>query len=568
MKIALAQINPTVGDFAGNSEKIRRRAEEARQHGADLAVFTELCLCGYPPRDLVEQPSFLQHNRTALEALAQSLPPIPTIVGFAGRSPAETGKLATNSAALLARSKVQFEQAKMLLPTYDVFDEARCFAPAAVQQAFAFGDTQIALTICEDCWNDKLFWETRLYERDPVEELVGQGSNLIINISASPFSAGKRRLRLQMVQALARRHRVPVVLVNQVGGNDSLIFDGSSVAVDAAGNVCAQAESFAEDLVFFDTETGAGDIHLQPNDGIEEIYQALLLGTRDYAHKCGFHKVIVGLSGGIDSSVVAALAVAALGAHSVIGAAMPGPYSSTASLEDAQRLSENLGIRLLTLPINDAFTSYRDTLKEAFKGTTPDTTEENIQARIRGNLLMALANKFHAIVLSTGNKSELAVGYCTLYGDLAGGLAIISDVPKMMVYDLGRYINRHKKIIPEACFTKAPSAELRPGQTDQDTLPPYDVLDKILTAYIEGGLTPEEIAQQHKLPLPLISEVVQRVAQSEYKRYQAPPGLKVTSKAFGLGRRLPIAQHYPQPTPAKPVPERTDTHVPAAGKTR
>jgi len=567
MKIALAQINPVVGDFAGNSEKIRWRAEEARQRGADLAVFTELCLCGYPPRDLVEQPSFLQHNREALEALAKSLPPIPTIVGFAGRSRAETGKPATNNAALLAEGKVQFEQAKMLLPTYDVFDEARCFAPAAAQQPLAFGTSNIALTICEDCWNDKLFWKNRLYERDPVEELVGQGSDLIINISASPFSAGKRRLRLQMVQALARRHRVPVVMVNQVGGNDSLIFDGSSVAVDAAGTVCAQAESFAEDLVFFDTETGEGDIHLQPDDGIEEIYQALLLGTRDYVRKCGFQKVIVGLSGGIDSSVVAALAVAALGAHSVIGVAMPGPYSSAASLEDAQRLSENLGIRLVTLSINDAFAAYRQTLKEAFKSTQPDATEENIQARIRGNLLMALANKFNAIVLSTGNKSELAVGYCTLYGDLAGGLAIISDVPKMMVYELGRYINRHKRIIPEVCFTKAPSAELRPGQTDQDTLPPYDILDKILTTYIEGGLTPTEIAEQHNLPLPLISEVVQRVAQSEYKRYQAPPGLKVTPKAFGLGRRLPVAQHYAPPALAPSLPQPQHTPLPPAGKT-
>jgi NAD+ synthetase len=551
MKIALAQINPTVGDFAGNSEKIRRRAEEARAGGADLAVFTELCLCGYPPRDLVEQPGFLEDNRVALEGLAASLPPIATIVGFVGRSPSATGKPATNSAALLAEGQVQFEQAKMLLPTYDVFDEARVFAPAREQQPLAFCGSQLALTICEDCWNDKFFWKKRLYERDPIEELTGQGSNLLINISASPFSAGKRRLRLEIVEALARRHRLPVILVNQVGGNDSLIFDGSSVALDATGKLCAQATSFAEDLVFFDTVTGEGDVHPQPNDGIEEIYQALLLGTRDYVHKCGFRKVVIGLSGGIDSSVVAALAVAALGSHSVTGVAMPGPYSSPGSLEHARRLSQRLDIRLVTLPINDTFAAYRSTLEETFRGQEEDATEENIQARIRGNLLMALANKFGALVLSTGNKSELAVGYCTLYGDLAGGLAVISDVPKTMVYDLARYINRHKEIIPQRSLTKPPSAELRPGQIDQDSLPPYDVLDRILTDHIEEGQSADEITRRHGFPPALVQDILDRIAQGEYKRHQAPPGLKVTTKSFGLGRRLPIAHHYTAPQPPK-----------------
>jgi NAD+ synthetase len=552
MKIALAQINPTVGDYQGNSEKIRARAEEARRRGAELAVFTELCLCGYPPRDLVEQPSFLDDNWRALEALASSLPPIPVIVGFVGRSPSEVGKVAMNCAALLADGKVQFQQAKMLLPTYDVFDEARQFLPAESQQVLSFCGSRVALTICEDCWNDKYFWTRRLYARDPVEELVGQGSDLMINISASPFSAGKRRLRQEMVEALARRHRIPVVMVNQVGGNDSLIFDGSSLAVDASGKVCAQAKSFEEDLVLFDTATGRGDLNPQPGDGPEEIYQALLLGTRDYVQKCGFKNVIVGLSGGIDSSLVAALAVAALGPENVLGVAMPGPYSSPDSLRDAQLLAQNLGIKLQNLPITEIFGAYRAALAEPFRGTAEDVAEENIQARIRGNLLMALANKLVGLVLSTGNKSELAVGYCTLYGDLAGGLAVISDVPKMMVYELARYINSHglagqegpREVIPAACFTKAPSAELRPGQTDQDTLPPYEVLDQILTAYIEEGQTPQAIADGNGFPLELVQEVVNRVVRSEYKRHQAPPGLKVTSKAFGLGRRLPIAQQY------------------------
>lgn len=547
MKIALVQTNPTVGDFPGNSEKIRAGAEEARRRGAHLAVFTELCLCGYPPRDLVEQPSFLDDNQRALAALASSLPPIPTMVGFVGRSPSEVGKVAMNCAALLAEGRVQFQQAKMLLPTYDVFDEARHFLPAASQQIFSFCGSSVALTICEDCWNDKYFWTRRLYERDPVEELAGQGSTLLINISASPFSAGKRRLREEMVQALARRYRTPVVMVNQVGGNDSLIFDGSSLAVDSTGKVCAQAKSFTEDLVLFDTTTGQGDIHPQPGDGPEEIYEALLLGTRDYVHKCGFRSAIVGLSGGIDSSVVAALAVAALGAENVHGVGMPGPYSSAESLRDARQLAQKLGIRFQVLEIGEVFTAYRAALAEPFRGVAEEVTEENLQARIRGNLLMALANKFGGLVLSTGNKSEMAVGYCTLYGDLAGGLAVISDVPKMMVYELARYINRDLELIPATCFTKPPSAELRPGQTDQDSLPPYEVLDRVLTAYIEEGQTPKAIADDNGLPLDLVQEVVARVVRSEYKRHQAPPGLKVTAKAFGLGRRLPIAQNYRRP---------------------
>jgi NAD+ synthase/NAD+ synthase (glutamine-hydrolysing) len=550
MKIALVQINPTVGDFAGNSAKIRACAQEARARGADLAVFTELCLCGYPPRDWVERPSFLDDNRRALDLLAGSLPPIPTIVGFVGRAQTDTGKPAANCAALLADGRVQFIQQKMLLPTYDVFDEARTFAPATEQKIFSFCSSKVALTICEDCWNDRTFWKHRLYARDPVEELVGQGSNLLLNISASPFSAGKRQLRLEMMQALARRHSIPAVLVNQVGGNDSLVFDGSSVAVDSAGNVCAQALSFEEDLVLFDTVTGAGDIHAQPDNGAEEIYDALILGIRDYVHKCGFQRAIVGLSGGIDSSVVAALAVAGLGKGNVLGVGMPGPYSSEGSLRDARALAEILGIEFLTLSINDVFAAYRAALAEPFRGLPAqagrpeDVTEENLQARIRGNLLMALSNKFGALVLSTGNKSELAVGYCTLYGDLAGGLAVISDVPKMMVYALAGWINRSREVIPAASIGKPPSAELRPNQTDQDSLPPYEVLDRIVKMYVEDLKSSEEIAGHCGLDPALVRDITDRINRSEFKRQQAAPGLKITAKAFGAGRMVPIAQRF------------------------
>ena len=544
MKIALIQMNFTVGDFSGNSAKIRARAEKARRRGAELAVFTELCVCGYPPRDWAENPKFLDDNRRAVDLLAASLPPIPTIVGFVGRANSETGKQATNRAALLAGGKVQFEQAKMLLPTYDVFDEARMFTPAAEQKVFAFGGAKLALNICEDCWNDRTFWKHRLYARDPVEEMAGQGADLMVNISASPFSAGKRRLRVEMLQATARRHKIPAVMVNQVGGNDSLVFDGSSVAVDAAGKVCAQAGSFEEDLVLFDTVTGEGDIHQQPGEGAEEIYLALRLGVRDYVHKCGFQQVIVGLSGGIDSSVVAALAVSALGAENVVGVGMPGPYSSEGSLRDARALAENLGIRFLTLGINDVFNAYRTALAEPFHGRAEDITEENLQARIRGNLLMALSNKYGMLLLSTGNKSELAVGYTTLYGDACGGLAVISDVPKTMVYQLAAHLNKDREIIPENTIRKAPSAELRPGQKDSDSLPPYEVLDAILAAYIEDNLTAQQIAEKTGFDRKLVVETLRKVDRNEYKRKQLPIGLKLTTKAFGFGRRWPIAQKY------------------------
>lgn len=545
MKIALAQFNPTVGDFAGNTARILEMTSAANQRGADLAVFSELCLCGYLPQDLLERPAFLERNRAELACLAKKIP-MPAIVGYAGEAQDSTGKPVSNTAALLAGGRIVFEQRKMLLPTYDVFDESRYFQPAKSQHIFPFCGSQLGITICEDIWNDKNFWANRLYERDPVTELVGQGATVVLNISASPYTIDKRSLRLEMLQSLARSHHRPVVYVNQVGGNDSLLFDGSSIALTAEGRVAAQARVFEEDLVFFDTVAGTGDIHPQPQDELEVAYLALVCGTRDYVRKCGFNRVLIGLSGGIDSAVVAAIAAAAVGPQNVLGVAMPGPYSSEGSLRDARQLAENLGIEFLVLSIGQVFDAYRASLQSAFQGRPEDVTEENIQARIRGNFLMALSNKFGSLVLSTGNKSEMAVGYCTLYGDMAGGLAVISDVPKTMVYELARLINRlnEREVIPRSTMTKAPSAELRPNQTDQDTLPPYDVLDRILKAYIEEVRSPQEIADHFGFSLDLVREVALRVDRNEYKRKQAPPGLKITSKAFSIGRPFPIAQKF------------------------
>lgn len=543
MRIALAQLNPTIGDFSGNRARIVETTRQAAARGADLVVFSELCLCGYPPLDLIERPDFLEHNLDALEQLASEVA-LPAVVGYVGHAENRTGKPVANCAALVAGGRVCFQQRKMLLPTYDVFDESRYFQPATRQLPLLFMGERLGITICEDIWNDKNFWAKPLYELDPVAELMGQGIGLILNISASPFQMGKRKLRLDMLQALARRYGRPVVYVNQVGGNDSLVFDGSSVAIGADGRVAALARAFQEDLVMFDSATGTGDIHPQPEDELELAYQALVCGTRDYVHKCGFRRVLVGLSGGIDSALVACIATAALGSENVTGVAMPGPYSSPGSIRDARRLAENLGIRLLTLPINDVFDSYLRALQPVFEGRSPDVTEENIQARIRGNFLMALSNKFGALLLTTGNKSELAVGYCTLYGDMAGGLAVISDVPKTMVYDLARWLNRGGEVIPAETLTKPPSAELRPNQTDQDTLPPYEVLDRILKAYIEDLLSPREIAERFGCPLELVRDIAYKVDHNEYKRQQAAPGLKITSKAFGIGRIFPIAHKY------------------------
>ncbi len=543
MKIALAQFNPTIGDFEGNSARILQLAGEAHSRGADLAVFSELCLCGYPPQDLVERPSFAERNQQELVRLARAIP-MPSLVGFVGDAMDNTGKPVANSAALIANGKILFEQRKMLLPTYDVFDESRYFQPAHTQHVFPFHQEQLGITICEDFWNDKSFWPQQLYDRDPVAEIAGKGSTLLLNISSSPYTIDKRSVRHDMLQTIAREHRVPVVYVNQVGGNDSLLFDGSSVAFMPGGKLAARAKSFEEDLVFFDTITGEGDIRPLVEDELQAAYSALVMGTRDYVRKCGFQKVVVGLSGGIDSALVASIATDALGKESVLGVGMPGPYSSEGSIRDAKKLAENLGIEFLLIPISQTFESYRRDLAAPFAGRPEDATEENLQARIRGNLLMALSNKFGSLVLSTGNKSEMAVGYCTLYGDMAGGLAVISDVPKTMVYKLSEFVNRKRELIPRATLLKPPSAELRPNQRDQDTLPEYDVLDRILKAYVEDMRSPEEIADHFDMSLELVRSVALRVDQNEYKRKQAPPGLKVTSKAFSVGRRFPLAQKF------------------------
>lgn len=541
MKIALAQFNPTIGDFEGNARRILELAREAKSGGADIAVFSELCVCGYPPQDLIERPSFLERNLKEVAQLAKSVA-LPSLVGYVGRAQDDTGKQVANCAAVIGDGRVLFEQRKMLLPTYDVFDESRYFQPAHTQYVFRLNDRNLGITVCEDIWNDKSFWKQRLYERDPVSELVGKGSEIILNISSSPYTLDKRELRHDMLRAAAIQHRVPVVYVNQVGGNDSLIFDGSSFAFMPDGRIAARAKSFDEDLVFFDSATGQGDIRCQPKGELEAAYRALVVGTRDYVRKCGFRKAVVGLSGGIDSALVVTIAVDALGPENVLGVSMPGPYSSEGSRTDAHRLAENLGIELFVLPIGDVFQSYRNLLAKPFAARTEDVTEENVQARIRGNLLMALSNKFNSLVLSTGNKSEMAVGYCTLYGDMAGGLAVISDVPKTMVYALADLVNASKEIIPREIIDKAPSAELRPNQTDQDTLPPYEVLDRVLKAYVEDLRSPEEIADDMGYSIDLVRAVARLVDGAEFKRKQAPPGLKVTSKAFSVGRRFPIAQ--------------------------
>jgi NAD+ synthetase len=543
MKIALAQFNPTVGDFAGNSAKILELTQLAQRRGADLAVFSELCLCGYLPLDLIERPQFIARNEKELACLAKRLP-IAAIVGYAGHANGSTGKAAANAAALLENGRIAFLQHKMLLPTYDVFDESRYFQPAHAQNTFSFHGQQLGITICEDIWNDKNFWSKQLYERDPVAELVGKGAALLINISGSPYTIDKRALRVDMLRSLAKTHGRPVIYVNQVGGNDSLVFDGGSMAILSDGRIAVQARSFDEDLVLFDTETGTGEVHPQPASELDVALQALICGTRDYVCKSGFRKVVVGLSGGIDSSVVAAIAVAALGRENVLGVSMPGPYSSEGSRTDARLLAENLGIEFLTLPISEVFDTYRAALSEPFSGRPENVAEENLQARIRGNFLMALSNKFGSMVLSTGNKSEMAVGYCTLYGDMAGGLALLSDVPKTMVYALAESINRERELIPLASIEKPPSAELRPNQRDQDSLPPYDVLDRILKAYIEDVHSPDDIAARSGYDPELVRSIAIRVDRNEYKRRQAPPGLKITSRAFGLGRPFPIVQKF------------------------
>jgi NAD+ synthase (glutamine-hydrolysing) len=580
VKIALAQINPTVGDFVGNTRKILEFAERAQGLGAELVMFPELAVCGYWPADLLEKRSFVDQASGTLKTIcawtAEAGRPailcgaVMWVDGGSGGVAVE-GKHVRNVAVLMERGEVTVVQQKMLLPFYDVFDEQRYFEPATGQKLAVVqtrdGASPVAISICEDAWNDKGFWPRRWYAVDPIERLMEEwarveygGPRVILNISASPYWQGKREVRREMLGALARRHGAFVAMVNQVGGNDSLIFDGSSLAVGPDGEVIAQAASFAEDLVLFDTgkrEEGRGkrdDRALEdqaprdqasedqaPEDEVKAIWDGLVLGTRDYVRKCGFSKALIGLSGGIDSAVVAAIAVEALGAENVTGVGMPSEFSSEGSKDDARELAERLGIRFEMLAIHRAFEAVMGTLAPMFAETGFGLAEENVQPRLRGVLLMALSNKFGALVLTTGNKSEMSVGYCTLYGDMVGALAVIGDVMKLRVYELARYANREREVIPEATITKAPSAELRPDQKDTDSLPPYEVLDPILEAYVEGYCSAEQIAAEQKVDVELVRQVLKLVERSEYKRQQAAPVLKVTRKSFGMGRRFPIA---------------------------
>jgi len=546
VKIALLQINPTVGDIAGNAALIAEAAARARSEGADLAVTPELALVGYLPRDLLLSENFVAQSWLHVEQLARQLSEgPPTLVGLPEPNPSDEGRPLFNSAALLRGGRVEQRFRKALLPTYDVFDEDRYFEPFHGAQVLDLGGTRIGISICEDIWNDRDFWKRRRYHHDPVEELVRAGAQVIVNLSASPFSVGKHRLREEMLGSMARKHRVPLLYVNQCGGNDDLVFDGRSCAMRADGTPFARGASFERDVVLCDLadQTPIGP----PSDIVAEsdVWRALVLGTRDYARKCGFSRVVLGLSGGIDSALTAAIGAEALGRENVLGVLMPSPFSSQGSVDDSLELAANLGIETLTLPIEPAMAAMEGTLAGAFAGTGRDVTEENIQARIRGNLLMALSNKRGALLLTTGNKSELAVGYCTLYGDMSGGLGVIADVPKTMVYRVSRWLNDRdgRATIPEAILTKAPSAELRPNQTDQDSLPPYDILDDILQRHVERH-EPAAAIIAAGFDTTTVHRVLRLVRGAEFKRKQAAPGLKVTDRAFGTGWRMPIAARY------------------------
>jgi NAD+ synthase (glutamine-hydrolysing) len=540
MKIGFAQLNPTVGDLRGNFELIIRAYDRLVGAGAELVLAPELVVPGYPPQDLVFKSRFVPENLQIIEALHARVRHAPLLVGFVDRNEGR-GKPFRNAAAILETGKPIRKTSKSLLPTYDVFDEDRYFEPASRTETFDVGGRRIGVTICEDIWTEH-YLPRPLYDVEPVRSLIEQGAEIIINLSASPFTLHKPAIRHEMVAALARAYQRPIFYCNAVGGNDQLIFDGNSIAANAAGNLIAQLAAFREDEAVIDTESAA-EINFCEGTIPEALFGALSLGVRDYFRKCGFHSAVIGLSGGVDSAVTAVIATEALGAKNVTGVSMPSPYSSRGSIDDARSLARNLGIAFLEIPIAESFKVFKAQFKEIFKGFTEDATEENMQPRLRAMTLMALSNKFGHLVLSTGNKSELAVGYCTIYGDMAGGLAVISDVPKTMIYELARWINRDVEIVPRSTVEKPPSAELKPNQLDQDTLPPYEILDEILRLYVEDNLSARDIISRG-LDEKTVRWVQRRVDLNEYKREQAAPGLKVTSRAFGLGRRMPIAQKY------------------------
>jgi NAD+ synthetase len=546
LKIGLLQLNPTIGAFADNREKLLAAYRDAVARGAEFIIAPELFLCGYPPRDLLLRDDFVEANLAALEATAKEIGSIPLCVGFVEKNSERPGRALKNSAAVLQNGKVIWKTTKSLLPTYDVFDEDRYFEPAKKVEPFVFNGKKLGITICEDIWNDEDFWPDRLYRRDPVKELIAQGAEIILNLSASPWSDGKERTRLEMLRRVARDEKIPLAQVNAIGANDELIFDGHSVALDAQGEVIALGKGFAEEVLVVDLNESGKRKAESGNEfpACEELlFRALSLGIRDYVRKCGFKSVLLGLSGGIDSALIAVIAADALGAENVWGVSLPARYSSEGSLTDAEKLARNLGLRYNTLPIEPVFNAVEAQLQNVFAGTKPNEAEENIQSRLRGVTLMALSNKFGGLVLTTGNKSEMAVGYCTLYGDMNGALAPIADVLKTDVYKISRWVNREREIIPSDSITKPPSAELRPGQKDQDSLPPYDVLDAILELYVVKNLSKADIVARG-FDAAVVDDVVNKVTFSEYKRRQAAPGLKVSPRAFGMGRRIPVAQRF------------------------
>ncbi|MDY6966482.1 MAG: NAD+ synthase [Halobacteriota archaeon] len=547
MRVTVAQLNPIIGDIDGNFSRL---VEVLGQFGkdSDLIVFPELFLSGYPPRDLLERPGFIKKAQATIREIAEistDYPQTGVLVGSPVPTEKEIKKGLYNSALLIHQGEILMNQHKSLLPSYDVFDEARYFDTAIEIDVVPFKGEVLGISICEDAWNDSMLWPKRLYSFDPIEVLARKGATIFINISSSPFYVGKEEIRYRIITNHAKRHKIPFVIVNQVGGNDELIFDGRSMCVDRRGEPIEIFPSFVEEVKTIDMNKSGTTGLFVVQDKIKSVYDALILGIRDYMRKCGFSKAIVGLSGGIDSAVTCCLAAEALGSENVLGVSMPSPYSSKGSVDDSRRLAENLGIEFKVIPISDIYNSFSLSLEghlQLEKGEV-DLALENLQARIRGNILMTLSNEFGSLVFSTGNKSEIAVGYCTLYGDMSGGLSVISDVPKTMVYELADYINRDSEIIPEEIIRKPPSAELKPDQRDQDTLPPYDVLDGILYHYIEEGRPMEEIVDQN-FESETVRWVIEAVKRNEYKRRQAVPGLKVTTKAFGVGRRMPIAAKY------------------------